>query len=162
VIQVEKGQKCLAVVRVRGVSGVKGEVEDTLRMLNLARNCHATLIDDRPSYLGMLQKSQNHVTWGEVSKETIARLLRERGRTSGNKKLTDEHARKAGYDSLERLAEALHSLEVELNGLPGIKPVLRLHPPRKGFERSVKKSFKSGGTTGHRGDAINGLVNRMM
>jgi len=159
---VEKGRKCLAVVRVRGVSGVKGEVEDTLRMLNLAHNCHATVIDDRPSYIGMLQKAQNHITWGEVSKETVARLLKERGRTAGDKKLTDEHALKAGYDSLDKLAEALYSLKVELGSLPGIKPVFRLHPPRKGFERSVKKSFRSGGTTGYRGEAINDLVNRMM
>ena len=67
-VKMEKGRKCLAVVRIRGTVNVRKEVEDTLRMLNLQSNCHATLIDDRPSYLGMLRKVQNYVTWGEDSK----------------------------------------------------------------------------------------------
>jgi len=101
------------------------------------------------------------VTWGEPSEETIAHLLRKRGRTVGNKKLTDEHAQKAGSDSLDKLAEALFNLKIQLRSLTFIKPVFRLHPPRKGYEGSVKKSYKSGGVTGYRGEAINDLIKRM-
>jgi len=161
VTEVDKGKRCLAVIRVRGISGVKGDVQDTLKMLNLTRNCQATLIDDRSSYLGMLQKVQSYVTWGEPSEEMIEHLLRIRGRTVGNKKLTDEHAQKAGSDSLDKLAEALFSMKVQLRSLSFIKPVFRLHPPRKGFKGSVKKSYKSGGVTGYRGEAINDLIKRM-
>ena len=157
----EKGQKCLAVVRIRGTVNVRKDVEDTLRMLNLERNCHATLIDDRPSFLGMLRKTQNVVTWGEVSKETIALLLRKRGRIVGNRKLTDEYAQKIGYDSLDALAEAIYNLKVKLKDLPGVKPVFRLHPPRKGYKGTVKKSFSMGGETGYRGESINDLIRRM-
>jgi len=157
----EKGKKCLAVVRIRGTVNVRKDVQDTLRMLNLVRNCHATLIDDRPSFLGMLRKAQSIVTWGEVSKETIALLLRKRGRIVGNEKLTDEYVKKLGYDSIEALAEALYNLEVNLKDLPGVKPVFRLHPPRKGFKGSVKKSYSAGGETGYRGEAINELIRRM-
>ncbi|HDM89278.1 MAG TPA: 50S ribosomal protein L30, partial [Candidatus Bathyarchaeota archaeon] len=107
----EKGKKCLAVVRIRGIVNVRKEVEDTLRMLNLQRNCHATLIDDRPSYLGMLRKVQNYVTWGEASKETISLLLRKRGRTIGNKRITDEYAKKIGYESIDEIADALFNLK---------------------------------------------------
>jgi len=158
----EKGKRCLAVVRIRGTVNVRREIEDTLKMLNLERNCHATLIDDRPSFLGMLRKAQTVLTWGEVSKETIALLLRKRGRIVGNKKLTDEYVKKIlGYDSLEALAEAIYNLEVDLRGLSGVKPVFRLHPPRKGFEGSVKKSYSAGGETGYRGEDINDLIRRM-
>ncbi len=157
----EKGQKCLAVVRIRGTVNVRKDVEDTLRMLNLERNCHATLIDDRPSFLGMLRKTQNVVTWGEVSKETIALLLRKRGRIVGNRKLTDEYVKKIGYDSIDALAEAIYNLKVKLKDLPGVKPVFRLHPPRKGYKGTVKKSFSAGGETGYRGEAINDLIRRM-
>ena len=157
----EKGQKCLAVVRVRGTINVRKNIEDTLRMLNLERNCHATLIDDRPSFLGMLRKTQNVVTWGEVSKETIALLLRKRGRTVGNRKLTDEYVKKIGYDSIDALAEAIYNLKVELKDLPGVKPVFRLHPPRKGYKGTVKKGYSTGGETGYRGEAINELIRRM-
>ena len=157
----EKGQKCLAVVRIRGTVNVRKDVEDTLRMLNLERNCHATLIDDRPSFLVMLRKTQNVVTWGEVSKETIALLLRKRGRIVGNRKLTDEYVKKIGYDSIDALAEAIYNLKVKLKDLPGVKPVFRLHPPRKGYKGTVKKSFSAGGETGYRGEAINDLIRRM-
>ncbi len=158
----EKGSKCLAVVRVRGTVNVRREIEDTLKMLHLTRNCHATLIDDRPSYLGMLQKVQNHVTWGEVSKEIIALLLKKRGSLVGGGKITDEYAKKIGFKSVDDLAEAIYNLQVEFNKLPGIKPVFRLHPPRKGYKGSIKKSYKSGGVTGYRGEAINDLLERMI
>jgi len=152
----------LAVIRVRGVSDVFREIEETLRMLHLTRNCHATLIDDRPSYLGMLHKAKNYVTWGEVSKEIVVLLLRERGRIVGNKKLTDEYIREVGYKSLDDLAEAVQKTEVEYNSLPNIKPVFRLHPPKKGFKGKVKKSYTAGGVTGHRGETINDLIKRMI
>lgn len=152
----------MAVVRIRGIINVRKEVEDTLRMLNLQRNCHATLIDDRPSFLGMLRKAQNIVTWGEVSKETISLLLKKRGRTIGDTPLTDEYAKKIGYKSLDDLADAIYNLKVMLKDLPGVKPVFRLHPPRKGFKGSIKKSYRAGGEAGYRGEAINDLIRRMV
>src|SRR3989304_801890 len=54
----EQPKKCLAVVRVRGVSDIFREVKETMSLLHLERNCHATLIDNRPSYLGMLHKGE--------------------------------------------------------------------------------------------------------
>lgn len=158
----EKGQKCLAAVRIRGTVNVRKEVENTLRMLNLQRDCHATLIDDRPSFLGMLRKAQDIITWGEVSKETISILLKKRGRTVGDKPLTDDYARKIGYSSLDDLADAIYNLKVTLKDLPRVKPVFRLHPPRKGFKRSIKKSYRAGGEAGYRGEDINDLIRRMV
>jgi len=158
----EEKRKCLAVIRVRGVSSVFREIEETLQMLHLTRNCHATLIDDHPSYVGMLHKAKNYVTWGEVSKESVEFLLRERGRIAGNKKLTDEYIREVGYKSLDNLAETIHKTEVEYNSLPNIKPVFRLHPPKKGFKGKVKKSYTAGGVTGYRGETINDLIRRMI
>ncbi|KPV65447.1 MAG: 50S ribosomal protein L30P [Candidatus Bathyarchaeota archaeon BA1] len=157
-----KGQKCLAVIRVRGVSDIFRETKETLNMLHLNRNCHATLIDDRPSYLGMLQKAQNYVTWGEISKEAIALLLKGRGRLLGDKKLTDQYAQEMGYKSLDDLAEAIHKLEVEYRRLLNVKPVFRLRPPKRGFKGKVKRSHAAGGVTGYRGEAINDLIKRMI
>jgi len=155
-------RRCILAVRVRGVIGAKKEIKDTLKMLHLQRNHHAVLIDDRPAYVGMLRKVQNYVTWGEPSKETVALLLKKRGRLIGNKKLSDEYAKKIGYKSLDDLAEAVYQVKVEYGDLPGIKPVFRLHPPSKGFKGKVKKSYGAGGETGYRGEAINELVKRMV
>jgi len=158
----EQQRKCLAVVRVRGVSDIFREVNETMKMLHLERNCHATLVDNRPAYLGMLKKAQNYLTWGEVSKETLALLLKKRGRLVGDKKLTDEYAQKVGKNSLDELAEALYKGEVEFHGLPDMKPVFRLHPPSKGFQGKVKRSYASGGVTGYRAEAINDLLRQMI
>ena len=158
----EEKRKCLVAIRVRGVSDISQEIRDTLDLLRLTRNCHATLIDDRPSYLGMLHKVKNYVTWGEISKENIALLLEKRGRLVGDKKLTDEYAQELGYKSLDGLSEATFKVEVEYSHLLKVKPVFRLHPPKKGFKGKVKRSYAAGGVTGYRGEAINDLIKRMV
>ena len=159
--EMEERRRCLTAVRVRGVSNVFREVKETLKMLHLSRNCHATLLDNRPSYLGMLRKAQNLITWGEASKDTIELLLKKRGRLIGNKRLTDQYAQQVGYKSLEDLAEALHKMEVEFSRLPNMKPLFRLHPPKKGYKGKVKRSYAADGVTGYRGEAINELIKRM-
>lgn len=154
-------RKCLAVIRVRGLSGVFREIDETLRMLHLTRNCHATLIDDRASYLGMLRKAKDYLVWGEVSREGVALLLRKRGKLVGNKKLTEKYVQGIGYESIDDLAEAIYELKVEYSSLSGVKPLFRLHPPKKGFKGKVKKSYAAGGVTGYRGEVINDLIKRM-
>lgn len=155
-------RKCLAVIRVRGASDIFHEIKDTLKMLHLSKNCHATLVDDRPSYMGMLRKTQNCVTWGQVSLENIVLLLKKKGRLVGNKKLTDEYVKEIGYESLEDLAKAIYMGKVKFDRLPQVKPVFRLHPPKKGFKGKIKRSFTGGGVTGYRGEAINDLIKRMV
>jgi len=158
----EPQRRCLAVVRVRGVSDIFREIKQTMKLLHLERNCHVTLVDGRPAYLGMLNKAQNYLTWGEVSKDTLALLLKRRGKLVGDKKLTDEYAQKIGYKSLDELVDAVFKGEVEYNRLLNIKPVFRLHPPSKGFKGKVKKSYASGGVTGYRAEAINDLLRQMI
>jgi large subunit ribosomal protein L30 len=155
-------RKCLAVVRVHGRISILGETSETMKMLHLGANCHATLVDNRAAYLGMLRKAQSYVAWGEVSKETLAFLLKKRGRLVGNKKLTDEYAEKVGKKSLDELAEAVYECELEFQKLPNIKPVFRLHPPSGGFKGKIKRSFKAGGVVGYQGEAVNSLLEQMI
>ena len=157
-----KGRKCIAVVRVRGVIRGSREVRETLQMLHLTRNNYAVLIDDRPSFLGMLKAAQNFTTWGEISKETVRNIIMRKGRLAGNKKLTDEYLQKIGYKSVEELAEAVFICHVEYWKLQTIQPVFRLHPPTKGFKGKIKKGFTMGGELGYRGEKINDLLNRMI
>jgi large subunit ribosomal protein L30 len=158
----EQERRCLAVVRVRGTISAPREVRDTLQMLNLTRNNYAVLIDDRPSFIGMLKTAQNFVTWGEASKETVKEIIRERGRLAGDKKLTDEYAQKVGFKSLEELAEAVFNCKIEYWKLPNVQPNFKLHPPKKGFKGKIKKSHGVGGELGYRGEKINELIRRMI
>jgi len=131
-------------------------------MLQLTRNNYAVLIDDRPSFKGMLKTAQNFITWGEASKETIYELIKKRGRLTGNKKITEEYAQTANFKSLEELAKAIFSCKIEYRKLLGIQPVFKLHPPTKGFKGKVKRAYREGGEQGYRGEKINELVKRMI
>lgn len=154
-------RKCFAVVKVRGTISAQREARETLELLRLARTNHAILLDNRPSFMGMLYRVQNYVTWGEISKETLALMLQKRGRLSGGKRLTDEAVAEFGYKSIDALAEAIVNCKVEYKKLPNVRPVFKLHPPKKGFKGKTKKSFAAGGEAGYRGEAINNLIKRM-
>ena len=149
-------------VKVRGTISAQREARETLEMLSLAKTNNAVLIDNRPSYIGMLYRVQNYVTWGEVSKETVALMLKERGRLAGGKKLTDESVEKMGYKSINALADAIASCKAEYQKLPNVKPVFKLRPPSKGFKGKTKKSFIAGGEAGYRGEKISDLIKRMV
>jgi len=131
-------------------------------MLNLTRNNYAVLIDDRPSFLGMLKTAQNFITWGDASKEIVDLIIKKKGRLAGNKKITDEYAPKAGFKSLREIAEAVFNCSVEYWKLPNIQPIFKLHPPTKGFKGKIKKGYGMGGELGYRGEKINELLKRMI
>jgi len=153
--------KRLAVVRVRGRVKVNREIEDTLKMFRLTRVNHCVFIDDRPSYLGMLRKVKDYVTWGEVDEEDVALILKHRGELIGGKKLTDEYVKeKTKFKSIDDFAKAFVNFKAELKDIPNLKPVFRLHPPRKGY-RKIKRSFSEGGALGYRGKEIGSLLYRM-
>ena len=154
-------RKCFVVVKVRGTISAQREARETLELLRLAKTNNAVLIDNRPSYIGMLYRVQNYVTWGEVSKETVAMLLKERGRLAGGKKITDESVETLGYKSIDALADAIASCKVEYKKLPNVQPIFKLHPPSKGFKGKTKKSFAAGGEAGYRGEKISDLLKRM-
>ncbi|NJF25326.1 50S ribosomal protein L30 [Thermococcus sp. Bubb.Bath] len=152
----------LALIRLRSGIRAKGEVRDTLAMLRLHRINHLVLVDDTPSYKGMVQKVKDYVTWGEIDKGTLAALIRKRGRLIGNRPVTDEYTQEKLGMSIDEFAEKVVNGEMKLTDLPNIKPVFRLHPPRGGLKGSKKRSFKEGGALGYRGEKINGLIERML
>jgi large subunit ribosomal protein L30 len=155
-------RKCLVVVRIRGVVSASREARETLDMLHLTRNNYAILAEDSPSFLGMLKAAQSFITWGEATKETVDSLIRKKGRLNGNKKLDDEYAKKAGYDSLNKLLEAASGCSIKYRELPNVQPVFKLHPPTKGYKGKTKKSYRVGGELGYRGQEINELIARMV
>ena len=132
------------VIRARSDRGVTRKIRETMAMLNLTRVNHATIVMDNPSYRGMLHKSKDYITWGEVDAKTIEKLIKERGRMSGDKPVTDSTVK-------------------EFSNFNGIKPIFRLHPPRgsKGWG-GIKRAYTVGGALGFRGEAIGDLADRMI
>ena len=160
----QKTEQCksLVVVKIRGTVRAQKETRETLEFLHLVHTNHAVIIDSRASYMGMLQRVNSYITYGEPTKELIASMLQKRARLAGDKKLTDEYIQKIGYKSIDDLAEAIVSCKVQYQKLPDIEARFKLHPPSKGYKGKTKKGFKAGGEAGYRGEAINDLVKRMV
>ncbi|MEM1578860.1 MAG: 50S ribosomal protein L30 [Archaeoglobaceae archaeon] len=134
----------LAVVRLRGTIDVRRKIKETLRLLRLHRRYHCVVIPDTPSYRGMLHVVKDYVAYGEINSETLAMLLRHRGRLEGNVPLSDEIVQqKTQFKSIEEFAKAVCEGKAKLTDLPGLKPVFRLHPPRKGL-KNIKWHYPRG------------------
>ncbi|MCX6697406.1 MAG: 50S ribosomal protein L30 [Methanoregula sp.] len=150
-----------AVVQVRGVVNTRQDIKDTLKMLRLHHINHCVLVADTPENLGMIRKVKDYVAYGEVDAMTIETLLRTRGRVIGDAALTDEYIKSnSTYSGITELAKALAGGEMKLRDIPGLKPVLRLHPPRKGY-KTTKRTFVQGGALGYYGLEINTLLYKM-
>lgn len=154
--------KCLAVVRIRGRIGIDKEREYVFKLMHLTRKNHMVLVGNTPTNLGSIRKIKDYATWGEVSLETISLLLRRKGRLSGNEKLNEDYVIESlGYSSIEALARAIYDSKLKIINLPRVKPVFRLHPPRKGFRGSIKKPYPEG-ELGYRSEYINQLIAKMV
>jgi large subunit ribosomal protein L30 len=149
-----------AVVRVRGSVKVKKEINDTLSMLRLNRVNHCVILPDKPQYVGMFKIVQGYITWGEVDKKVLTKLLEKRGRLVGNKPIDSKTLKKLGFANFEKLADALIKGKADMGKLKAIKPVFRLNPPRKGF-KATRLPFPKG-DLGYRKKKINDLLERMI
>ena len=153
----------MAVVRIRGRVDIKPDIRYTLDMLHIRRKFWATIVPLTPSYRGMLHKVKDYTTYGEISRDTLIELLRNRGELTNGGKLTDDWLREnTEFSTIEELADALISGKMRLHRLEWLKPYFRLTPPKGGFKRTTKRAWTDGGELGYRGDEINKLLRRMI
>ncbi len=122
----------IAIIRVRGMANIDGEVLEALDNMRLRKPHVCVIMKKTPSLLGMLQKAKDYITWGEINGITLKTLTEKRGEKSPDdpKKLKPFfrlHPPRKGFE-------------------------------RKG----IKTSFANGGALGYRGTKINDLIMRMM
>ena len=149
-----------AVVKVRGSINVKPKIKETMKLMRLNRVNHCVIVPENETYEGMLKIIKDYVTWGEVDVETTELMLESSGKTSGNTIFTKKELKDSSFKTMKALAKNLSEGKVVMRDVPKLKPLFRLHPPRKGYE-GVKRSFKEGGALGYRGEKINQLIRRM-
>ena len=148
-----------AIVRLRGSVNTKPHIKDTLKMLRLHRINHCVVVPESPHYRGMIQKVKDYVAWGEIDEGALASMLEMRGRLSGNRRLTDQVIKeKTACGTIKEFASEVSRGSATLQDA-GIKPVFRLHPPRKGH-RGTKKTVKEGGELGYH-ESISDLIWKM-
>jgi large subunit ribosomal protein L30 len=143
-------EKVIGIVRVRGIRKIKPKIAKTLSLLRLNKVNHAVIVKANPKYLGMLAVAKDYITFGEVEKETVQKLIEKRGMV-GRKKAIVLFKKE---DIKKMVDEIWEGKRPKL-----LNPVFRLHAPRKGW-KSIKLPYPRG-ALGLR-DNMDELLSRMM
>ncbi len=139
----------LALIRVRGNVNLRDDVKYTFSLLRLYRKNFCVVVEDNPTFKGMINKVKDYITYGEISDDVYKELVSKRGEEYKGKEKDSK-----GKIEYKRF--------ILVDGKK-IKPFFRLNPPRGGFERKgIKVSFKAHGALGYREDKINDLLKRMI
>ena len=156
-----QGGALLAIVRVRSGINRSRETLDALKVLRLERVHSAVLLRSSPSLDGQTMRIKDVACWGPIEKETLIKLLVKRGRLVGDRRLSEsELKRRAGYSSVEALAEDLLLNKVDLADVKGLKPFFRLMP--RGLRASRKRAGSDRGLLGDLGKGINEVLMKML
>ena len=151
-----------AAVRIRGIVNVKPDIKRTLQLLRLTRSNHCVLLEENASIKGMLQIAKDYITWGEIDREVLSKLIDARGKLEGNVDITEDYVKSATpYNNFEKLSQAIMDNKFKYKDISNVKPIFRLNPPKKGYE-GIKRSFVNKGALGYRGKDINRLLERMI
>ncbi|MBI2651661.1 uL30 family ribosomal protein [Candidatus Woesearchaeota archaeon] len=123
----------IAVIRIRGLTGVRHDIDATLKKLRLYKKNYCVVLPKTKDYLGMVNKIKDYATWGEIDEDTYNLLLEKR---------KEKSAKPNGEQ---------------------IKKFFRLNSPKKGYGRKgIKVAFGNGGALGYRENKINELIARMV
>ncbi len=137
--------KLIAIIRIAGMVKKKPIIRETLDRLRLRRKYSCVLVKPNKDNLGMIKKVKFYVSYGNIEKNILIKLLKQRG-----KKID-----KTKFDA-ENIADELLKRK-SLKEL-GFKPFFRLHPPRGGIKSKLQYPK---GVLGHNKD-INKLIERML
>ena len=153
----------LAVIRIRGEVNLTKDVSATLKILRLYKKHSCVIVPNNQSFIGMINKVKDQVTWGEINESTLKLLLEKRARLAGKQKLTDDYLKIKLKTDIDNLTKDILTDKKQIKDIPGIKQFFKLRPPLHGFERGgIKKQYSLGGSLGYRKENINELLARMI
>lgn len=124
--------KMIAVVLVRGLIDISGDIKDTLSMMRLKRKNVCVILEGTPSNMGMINKTKDYITWGEIDDATLKMLIEKRA-----KKNPHDPKRTKPYFRLNP-------------------------PRKGFGRKGIKVPFHKGGALGYRAEKINDLIKRML
>jgi large subunit ribosomal protein L30 len=140
-----------AIIRISGLNAIRREDSETLDRLRLRKKFTCAVLRNKPEVLGMIKKVRNYTAYGDIDKETLAKIIEKRGKKVDKAKKTEK---------ADKIAEEMFSGKIEKKFEDfNIKPYFPLHPPRKGIK---SKLHYPKGVLGDHGDKIKLLIERML
>ena len=151
-----------AVIRIRGPIKVNRDIEHTMNLLNLTRSNHCVIYPENEKIKGMINKVRGYVTYGEINKDIFQKLLLKRGKVYNKEGKLNNIKDVFKLAEVETMVDDLLSSKKKISDI-NLKPVFRLKPPSKGYDKKgIKKTFNEGGALGYRSDKINELLKKML
>lgn len=98
-----------AIIRIKGMVGIRGDVEETLDRLRLRRKYACVVLDLTPETVGMLKKVKEFVAYGNIDEATYKELVSKRGKKDSEGKLKPFfrlHPPRGGIDSKKQFGVA--------------------------------------------------------
>lgn len=142
--------KNIAVIRIRGLINLRGDINDTLDMLRLYRKNYCVVLPNIPAIIGMVKKAKDYITWGEIDDETYKLLVEKKGEEYKGREADSKN--KINYKGRYFVSDNKK-----------YKKYFRLSPPRGGFEKKgIKTPFSKGGVLGNRKEKIKELIMKMI
>ena len=142
----------IAVIRIHGQVGLNKDIKETLNRLKLRKKYSCVLVKPTKDNLGMIKKVMNTISYGEINKETLVNLIKERGKTKGSPTQKSERVTKDAEKIAENILKGKSMKEL------GLKGYFSLHPPRKGIKSKLPYPK---GVLSHNKE-INKLINKML
>ncbi len=131
------GAKLLAIIRVRGVTGLHPKRAHTMDLLNVSRSNCASLVIDTPITRGMLHNCKDYMAWGPVSLGMVEKMLTKRGCIGGKRMNTIKKPAE-----ITEIASKIFAGSATLKSLE-IKRVFHLTPPSGGW-KDKKRTYPIG------------------
>ena len=143
----------LAIVRIRGVTGINPKRQHTLELLSIGRSHNATLVPATPIIVGMLKQAKDYISWGPISEGVLISMLTKRGCTAEGNRLREVKK----PEEIKAMASKLMAGST-LKALE-ISRTFRLTPPSGGF-KDKKKNYPIGdlGPRPSMDDAIKAMI----
>lgn len=139
----------IVIIRISGQVKLRREIKETLSRLRLRKKFTCVLINEKDKVkMGMLKRVKDYVAFGNIEKGMLIRLIEKRGKRQEKKEIKEAEKIVEEIEKGKKLEEV------------GLKPFLRLHPPRGGL-KSSKKQFPRGVLGNHKQE-INKLIEKML
>jgi len=140
----------IAIVRVKGLYGIRPAAKTTLDSLRLFYINHCAVFEDSPSLRGMLQVAKDYICWGEVKEETLKAVMEKRENMLA-KHNEMKNAKMQKTDAKTDMKEAKNAKSSSKTEPKPVKSEKRssgmlfaLHAPRGGWNGTIKKRFPKG------------------
>lgn len=74
-----KTKENIAIIRIRGITGIRFDIKKTLNMLNIYKRNFCIVVPKTDANIGMIRKVKDFTTFGTIDEETFSLLKEKRG-----------------------------------------------------------------------------------